>query len=113
VPVKNFKAAWDAMDAECEVSGSYGLDAAAGGVPQTVEAMIAHMGMFVAEGTDLVAPNARSHTLTLSGELSGGHKALLRISFGLDASGATVMKVVTRAGEKEISEVLDEIVQSV
>ena len=85
----------------------------AGGVPATVEAMISHMGMYVAEGTDLVAANARSHMLMLSGELCGGHKALLRISFGLDPQGATVMKVVTRAAEKEISEVLDEIVQSV
>ena len=82
-------------------------------MPATVEAMISHMGMYVAEGTDLVAANARSHMLMLSGELCGGHKALLRISFGLDPQGATVMKVVTRAAEKEISEVLDEIVQSV
>ena len=30
VPLKNFKAAWDAMDPEAEVSGSYGLDAVEG-----------------------------------------------------------------------------------
>ena len=100
------------MGAECEVSDSFGLDASSGGVPASVEAMIAHMGMYVAEGTDLVAPNARSHMLMLSGELCGGHRALLRISLGLDPSGGTVMKVVTRAGDSDISEVLNQIVQS-
>lgn len=113
VPVTNFKNAWDEVGDACEVSGSYGLDPVDGGVPATVQAMISHMGMFVAEGTDLVAANARSHTIMLSGELCGGHKALLRISFGLDSDGGMVMKVVTRAEDQEISQVLDEIVQGV
>lgn len=113
VPTANFKAVWDDMGDKCEVSGSYALDAVEGGVPATVEAMITHMGMFVAEGTDLVAPNARSHMIMLSGKLCGGHMALLRISFGLDPSGSMVMKVTTRSVDHAISQVLHEIVQSV
>jgi hypothetical protein len=113
VPTANFKSLWDDMGDECEVSGSYALAAVEGGVPATVEVMISHMGMFVAEGTDLVAPNARSHMIMLSGELCGGHMALLRISFGLDPSGSMVMKVTTRSADHAISEVLNNIVQSV
>ena len=112
VPVRNFKAAWDELDPESEVSGTYALGTDTGGVPSAVEAMISHMGMYVAEGTDLVVPNARSHMLMLSGELCGGHKALLRISFGVDARGSVAIKVVTRAADQDISEVLDQIVQS-
>lgn len=110
VPIANFKAAWDELGEEGEVDGTYHLGGAAG-VAATVDAAIAHMGMFVAEGTDLVAPNARSHMLMLSGELCGGHRALQRISFGVDASGALVIKVVTRSESEDISQVLDEIVQ--
>jgi coatomer subunit gamma len=111
IPVANFKAAWDSMGEGSEVSGAYGLDTT-DGVAATVETMIKHMGMYVAEGTDLVAPNARSHMLMLSGEVCGGHRALLRISFGLDGSGAMAMKVVTRADSEEVSQILDEIVQN-
>jgi coatomer subunit gamma len=111
VPIANFKAAWDSLGEGSEVSNSYGLGTT-DGVAATVEAMIKHMGMYVAEGTDLVAPNARSHMLMLSGEVCGGHRALLRISFGLGPSGEIAMKVVTRSESEEVSQILDEIVQS-
>lgn len=110
-PIGNFRAVWDELGEATEVKGDYGLGVVEGGVRGTVEAMIEHMGMFVAEGTDLVADNARSHSIMLSGELCGGHKALVRISFGLDSSGSMAMKVVSRAESREVSELLHEIVQ--
>lgn len=110
-PVGNFKAAWDELEAGTEVSGDYGLGEVQGGVRRTVEAMIEHMGMYVAEGTDIVADNARSHSIMLSGELCGGHAAVVRISFGLDSSGSMAMKVVSRADSLEVSQLLHEIVQ--
>jgi hypothetical protein len=111
VPVANFKAAWDELDPESEVAGDYGLGVVSGGVKGTVEAMIAHMGMFVADGTDLVTETARSHMILLSGELCRGHRALLRISFGLGQSGEMAMKVVSRADDRDVSELLHAIVQ--
>lgn len=110
-PVGNFKAAWDELDEDTEVSGDYSLGEVQGGVRGTVEAMIEHMGMYVAEGTDIVTDNARSHSIMLSGELCGGHAAVVRISFGLDASGSMAMKVVSRSDSQEVSQLLHEIVQ--
>lgn len=110
-PVGNFKAAWEELDTETEVSGDYSLGEPQGGVRGIVEAMIEHMGMYVAEGTDIVTDNARSHSIMLSGELCGGHTAVVRISFGLDASGSMAMKVVSRADSPEVSQLLHEIVQ--
>lgn len=111
VPVANFKAAWDAMDAESEVAGTYQL-AGTGGVAAAVEAMIASLGMYVAESTDVVAPNARSHLLMLSGELCGGHRALARIQFGADPSGAVRTRVTTRADDADVSQVVQDVIAS-
>jgi coatomer subunit gamma len=110
-PIGNFRGTWDEMGEDTEVKGDYDLGEVEGGVKSSVEAMIEHLGMFVAEGTDLVAENARSHSILLSGTLCGGHGALMRISFGLDKSGSMAMKVVSRAESKEVSELLHEIVQ--
>lgn len=109
--VNNFRSSWDEMGEDTEVKGDYDLGAVDGGVKGTVDAMIEHLGMFVAEGTDLVAENARSHSILLSGVLCGGHAVLMKISFGLDKTGSMAMKVVSRAESQEVSELLHEIVQ--
>jgi coatomer subunit gamma len=109
VPVANFKAAWDGMDEASEVSGTYQLGGSSG-VPAAVEAMIASLGMSVAEGTDVVAPNARSHMVMLSGELCGGHRALARIQFGANPAGSVAIKATTRADDEDVSQVVQDII---
>ena len=77
-----------------------------------MEAVIGILGMAACDGTDAVPPNARSHTVLLSGLLAGDVPALARISFGIDLSRNVAMKLVTRSDELEVSEALHAIIQS-
>lgn len=51
-----------------------------------VEAVIGILGMQPCDGTDAVPPNARSHTVLLSGVFVGYVQALVRLSFGIDST---------------------------
>ena len=63
------------------------------------------------EGTDAVPPNARSHTVLLSGKFPGEEQALARLQFGLDAQRQVAMKVVVRAADVEVSNAVHSIIQ--
>ena len=77
-----------------------------------VEAVISILGMAPCDGTDAVPPNARSHTVLLSGHFVGGVPALARISFGIDLGKNVAMKLVTRSQSPDVSEALHQIIQS-
>lgn len=67
--------------------------------------------MQACEGTDAVPPNARSHTVLLAGEFPGDVQALVRLSFGVDASRQVAMKVVVRAADDAVSDAVHRIIQ--
>jgi coatomer protein complex subunit gamma len=77
-----------------------------------VEAVIAILGMAPCDGTDAVPPNARSHTVLLSGHFVGDVPALARVAFGIDLGKNVAMKLVTRSASPEVSEALHQIIQS-
>jgi coatomer protein complex subunit gamma len=77
-----------------------------------VETLIGVLGMHPCEGTEVVAPNARSHTVLLAGELPGDSKALVRLSFGMDASNQVAMKVISRGQEESVSEAVHSIIEN-
>jgi coatomer subunit gamma len=64
----------------------------------------------VAEGTDAVPPNARSHTVLLGGTFLGEQTVLVRASFGIDASGQVALKLVVRSEEEGTSEAIHSII---
>jgi coatomer protein complex subunit gamma len=70
------------------------------------------LGMAACDGSDAVPPNARSHTVMLSGRLVGDVPALARISFGIDLARNVAMKLVTRSDVPEVSEAIHQIIQS-
>lgn len=111
MPTANFKVAWDALEADTEVLDDYGLGPS-DSVGPTVEQIIAHMGMHCCEGTDMVASNARSHTVMLAGEFCGGGSALVRIAFGLDSAQELVMKVTSRASSLDVSNAVHALIQA-
>lgn len=76
-----------------------------------MEAVIGILGMAPCDGTDAVPPNARSHTVLLSGEFIGSVQALVRLSFGIDAQRTVAMKLVSRAGTPEVSEAIHHIIE--
>lgn len=47
------------------------------------------------EGTDAVPPNARSHTVLLSGKFPGGESALARLQFGQDPQRQVCLSLST------------------
>lgn len=83
----------------------------AGRAQDAVEAVIGILGMAPCDGTDAVPPNARSHTVLLSGEFIGSVQALVRLSFGIDAQRTVAMKLVSRAGTPEVSEAIHHIIE--
>ena len=94
------------------LSGENGLICCMNFVQDAVEAVMGILGMAACDGTDAVPPNARSHTVLLSGLLVGDVPALARISFGIDLGRNVAMKLVTRSDEPEVSEALHAIIQS-
>jgi coatomer protein complex subunit gamma len=67
--------------------------------------------MQACEGTDAVPPNARSHTLLLSGTVVGDVQVLVRLSFGIDAQRNVAMKLAVRSESADVSEAIHAIIQ--
>ena len=66
----------------------------------------------VCEGTDAVAPNARSHSALLSGVFIGDATSLVRLKFGIETSTREVaMHVTVRSDTLEVSELVHQIIQ--
>lgn len=81
-------------------------------VPQdAVEAVGRILGMQACEGTDAVPPNARSHTLLLSGTVVGDVQVLVRLAFGIDSQRNVAMKLAVRSESPEVSEAIHAIIQ--
>ena len=76
-----------------------------------VEAVGRILGMQACEGTDAVPPNARSHTLLLSGTVVGDVQVLVRLSFGIDAQRNVAMKLAVRSESADVSEAIHAIIQ--
>lgn len=76
-----------------------------------VEAVGRILGMQACEGTDAVPPNARSHTLLLSGIVVGDVQVLVRLSFGIDAQRNVAMKLAVRSESADVSEAIHAIIQ--
>ena len=105
----NFRKAWEDMDAETELSDEYGIGQREG-LQEAVEVLIGTLGMAPCEGTDAVPPNARSHTVLLSGKLIGDVSLLVRLSLGIDAGSNVAMKLVARADSAAGSEFVHAII---
>ena len=76
-----------------------------------VEAVARTLGMAPCEGSDAVPPNARSHTLLLSGVVVGEAQVLVRLAFGIDAQRNVAMKLAVRSASAEVSEAIHAIIQ--
>lgn len=109
--VPDFRSAWDEMDESTELADSYGLGQR-DSMQEAVEAVIAILGMQVCEGTDAVAPNARSHSALLSGVFIGDATSLVRLKFGIESSTREVaMHVTVRSDTVDASELVHQMIQ--
>lgn len=111
-PAGGFAAAWDAAGeggAE-EVVDSYALGAH-GSLQDAVESVLRALGLAPADGSDLVAPNARSHAAAAAGTAVGDVPVLVRLNFGIDAARNVAMKVAVRADTPEAAEAVHLLVQ--
>lgn len=106
----NFRAAWDALPAESEMVDDYGIGQR-DSLQDAVEAVGRILGMQACEGTDAVPPNARSHTLLLSGTVVGDVQVLVRLAFGIDATRNVAMKLAVRSESADVSEAIHAIIQ--
>eukprot|EP00217_Crustomastix_stigmatica_P014394 CAMPEP_0183795972 /NCGR_PEP_ID=MMETSP0803_2-20130417/6653_1 /TAXON_ID=195967 /ORGANISM="Crustomastix stigmata, Strain CCMP3273" /LENGTH=902 /DNA_ID=CAMNT_0026040537 /DNA_START=42 /DNA_END=2746 /DNA_ORIENTATION=- len=107
--VGNFRKVWDEMDEESERVDDYGLGAR-DSLQDAVEAVMGILGMQPCEGTEAVPPNARSHTMLLSGAFVGGVQVVVRLAFGIDASSQVAMKLAVRAEDAAVSEMVHQII---
>ncbi len=99
------------MGEATELADEYGLGQREG-LQDALETVVAILGMKPCEASDIVPPNARSHTVLLAGEVIGGVSALARVSFGIDMQRNVAMKVVVRAETEDVSAAIHEIIQS-
>ena len=109
VNLGNFRKIWDALDAGSERADDYGLGRREG-LQEAVEAVIGILGMHACEGTEAVPPNARSHTTLLSGMFVGYVQVLVRLSLGIDAANNVAMKLVVRAEDPAVSDIVHQII---
>eukprot|EP00201_Polytomella_parva_P011942 CAMPEP_0175059692 /NCGR_PEP_ID=MMETSP0052_2-20121109/12575_1 /TAXON_ID=51329 ORGANISM="Polytomella parva, Strain SAG 63-3" /NCGR_SAMPLE_ID=MMETSP0052_2 /ASSEMBLY_ACC=CAM_ASM_000194 /LENGTH=891 /DNA_ID=CAMNT_0016325273 /DNA_START=59 /DNA_END=2737 /DNA_ORIENTATION=+ len=110
VAVPNFRKAWTEMDPSTEKADEYGLGPREG-LAEAVEAVTNILGMKPCEGTDAVPPNARSHSVLLSGVCVGNQQVLVRLALGIDASRNVAMKLIVRSDSPELSETIHSIIQ--
>ncbi|KAL4437499.1 hypothetical protein ABPG77_003480 [Micractinium sp. CCAP 211/92] len=106
----NFRAGWDALPEESEMVDDYGIGQR-DSLQDAVEAVGRILGMQACEGTDAVPPNARSHTLLLSGTVVGDVQVLVRLAFGIDVQRNVAMKLAVRSESPEVSEAIHAIIQ--
>ncbi|GAX76799.1 hypothetical protein CEUSTIGMA_g4245.t1 [Chlamydomonas eustigma] len=111
VVTANFRKSWEELNPDSERSDDYGLGQREG-LQEAVEAVINTFGMQPCEGTEAVPPNARSHTVLMSGIFVGNQQVLVRLNFGIDASKQVAMKLVVRADTPEISDAVHQIIQT-
>lgn len=107
-PTSNFKTSWEELDEATEREDEYGLGQR-NGLQEAIETVIAILSMHTCDGTDTVGPNARSHTLLVSGKFLGC-VVLARIQFGSQLDGNVAMKVIARAETEDVSEVLHQLI---
>lgn len=108
--VPNFRAAWDALPEDSEMVDDYGIGQR-DSLQDAVEAVGRILGMQACEGTDAVPPNARSHTLLLSGTVVGDVQVVVRLAFGIDAGRNVAMKLAVRSESADVSEAIHAIIQ--
>lgn len=101
---------WEELGPETELADDYSLGQREG-LQDAVETVAGILGMKACEASDIVPPNARSHTVLLAGEVVGGATALARVSFGIDLQRQVAMKVVVRSEVPEVSEAIHQIIQ--
>lgn len=108
-PVPNFKNAWEGLGAEFERVDEYGLGVKES-LNEAVQAVIEIFGLQPCEGTEVVPPNARSHTCILAGNFIGDLSVLVRLSFGIDPQKQVAMKLAVRSEDQYISDAVHEII---
>ena len=61
------------------------------------------------DGTDVVGPNARSHTAVLSGTVVGDRKLLMKVQLGMSANNNVAMKLAARSPDPDIASAVHEV----
>lgn len=107
--VPNFKNSWEELGEEVEVVDEYGLGVK-NGLDETIEMVTGILGLQACEGSDCVPPNARSHTVLLAGKFVGDVRVLVRLSFGIDATGNVAMRVAARGDTQEAAATIHGII---
>lgn len=108
--VSNFKMKWEELDPETECVNDYGLGQR-GSLNDAVEAVLETLGMYVCDGTDVIPPNARSHSVFVAGIFLGEAVCLVRLSFGIDTKKNVAMKLLARGNTIDAAEAVDLIIQ--
>lgn len=78
---------------------------------EAIDAVIVQLGMHVCDGTDVVPPHARSHTVLLAGTYITGENCLTKIDFGIDSHKEVAMRMSSRSTKYEIAQKLHLIIE--
>ena len=106
VPVGDFRMGWEKLGKSAEVLDKFMLSQYSE-VAEAVGATLDCLGLKPLDGTDAVAPNARSHNVLVSGVFLGGAKVLARFQVSLGNEGA-ILKIAIRSSDANVSQaVLD------
>ena len=109
--VGNFRKAWDELGDGGERSDEYGLGPR-DSISDALAAVMSTLGLAPCEGSDAVAPHARSHTALLSGVFLGGTQVLVRLQLGQDAQSNVAMKMTVRSADGAVSDAMHSIIAS-
>ncbi len=72
--------------------------------------LIFSLGCLILQATEVVPPNARSHTCLLSGKFLGGVQVLVRLAVGIEAQKQVAMKLMVRSEDPAVSDIIHEII---
>jgi len=111
LPLPDFRAAWDAMVADNDVTQVFRLDKHKA-ISDAVTAIVGALGMDASDGSDTVSAAARTHRLLLSGTVIGEQSALIRADLRVSPSNAIEMKLSIRSQAMAVSEAVLEAVSS-
>tara|TARA_B100000405_G_C16464940_1_gene330524 strand:- start:169 stop:519 length:351 start_codon:yes stop_codon:yes gene_type:complete len=100
---------WDTLPIENEKVGDYSLGTR-DSLGEALEAVVGILGLAACEGSEVVAPHARSHTTLLSGFFVGGHSVLVQLNLGMGPSNSVAMKLIVRAEKPYIADMIHTLV---
>jgi len=105
----NFAAAWEEVGPEHQLECTYSLKAA-DNIPDTIKAIVEHLGMQPCESSDKMTEGKSSHVLLLSGTFRGDIDMVMRSKLVTSPPDGVTMQMQLRCTDSDVAHVVGDAI---